>query len=190
METYNKNLVKNGYNKEQIEFIVSPVESSKLIGIPGGGKSTCISEYVIHKKTMKILYDREILCVVFNKKAQLSLFEKLKDYNMNNFVKTFDSVSESFKKENNINISTPKDFEILSDDEKNNYHNGVKKKCELLLDNSDTTINFCKYIKVIIVDEAQDMNKTEFSIISKISKKLNDIPIILVGDSNNVFIIH
>ena len=43
------------YNKEQLEFINSPVENSKLLGIPGGGKTASIIGKVIYHYTSFIL---------------------------------------------------------------------------------------------------------------------------------------
>ena len=53
--SYVDKLREKDLNDDQIRFIVSPVSSSSLLGVPGCGKSTAIAEYVIHKKELNIL---------------------------------------------------------------------------------------------------------------------------------------
>jgi hypothetical protein len=126
-ENYKLKLKEKGLNDEQIEFIVSPVEDSKLIGIPGGGKSTCIKEYAVDKYEKKLLKNDGILFLMFNKDAQESLFYKLKDFNIpDNLVRTFSSLILQICKINKIRINESK--EIKTEDEVSRFHDGNKDK--------------------------------------------------------------
>jgi len=182
--SYVDKLREKDLNDGQIRFIVSPVSSASLLGVPGCGKSTAIAEYVIHKKELNILKDKEIFCVCFGKQAQESLLKKMKGFNMVGYVRTFDSLCEEFLNKNNLGMTRPPNYDILSDDKKTMFHNEIRRKCKIFMEDIHTNIDFWKGLKLIIVDEAQDMNSIDFNIINCIRKKLNNVHLILIGDPN------
>ena len=58
----NNNTNKIIYNEEQLEFINSPLENSKLLGIPGGGKTQSIIGKVLrHSKDKEITLNNQFL---------------------------------------------------------------------------------------------------------------------------------
>ena len=162
-------------NIKQSEFINSD-GSVVLIGIPGGGKSTAIVKYIDNKCNSKIIGINNVLIFTFNKNAQRDLSEKIKGINYKQKVQTFDSFHLQFNKANKINIDkTNKTFNERCD------LNQIKCLENIVL--SETNINFIIKIKMIIVDESQDMNEKHYKLIKIISERLN-IPVIMVGDPN------
>ena len=180
VDEYKEQLIRKEFNEDQIDIIISSIQNIILVGIPGGGKSSCIVEFVKHKHHLNILNDYEVLMIAFNKNAQMNLEEKFKSINLMHHIKTFNSIYESFNKENGIIIPKP-DFN--NDKKKNDYHLSVMRNCLLNIQNKSKTIDFIKNIKVIIIDEAQDINEKNYKLINIISVRLN-IPIIFVGDPN------
>lgn len=173
------------HNNEQSRFINSPIESSSLIGIPGGGKSTCIVDWIIKNLVSGTLQQNEILLLVFNKDIRNDLANKLKNYDLDEYIRTFDSLSEIINKGYGNIVKKPPNFSKLSegDKKKTEYHKQVMDNCLHNLKNTQI-IPFIENIKVIIVDEAQDINLLNHMVIKQMSKKLKNIPIILVGDPN------
>ena len=175
----------SNFNQEQLEFIKSDVSDATLVGIPGGGKSTCISEYGKDKYTRNILRTNEILYLMFNKDAQLSLHKKLKPFlKKDTFVRTLDSITYKACKDNDLDKYIDKDFESFPD--KSDYF--AKKKWAFVQSIKYTPIekidiDYLKSIKLIIVDEAQDINFEDYTIIEFLVKRLK-CKLIYVGDGN------
>ena len=71
MEEFNKQLDKR--NEEQKEFILIKPGNGVLVGIPGGGKSTCVSLFGMYNYINKTFKTNEILYLMFNKDAQISI---------------------------------------------------------------------------------------------------------------------
>ena len=58
------------YDKNQCEFIKSEVENCKLIGIPGGGKTTVIIEKIQYLKEIKFIKNsRNVIILTYSKNA-------------------------------------------------------------------------------------------------------------------------
>ena len=170
-------------DEKQLEFVNSPVQSCSVIGVPGCGKSTTIAKYVIEKKTQGILNDKEILCILFGKPAQLSLLKKMDGYNMFEYVRTFDSLCREFLKKNKI-YDMKNNYDRLNDEAKNEIHNEIRRKCGIFMNDPNTNMNFWNELKLVIVDEAQDINSNDFNIINCFKKKLSNLNLILIGDPN------
>ena len=177
----------SNFNQEQLEFIKSDVADATLVGIPGGGKSTCISEYGKDKYTRNILRTNEILYLMFNKDAQLSLYKKLKPFlKKDTFVRTLDSITYKACKDNDLDKYINKDFDSLPEKEKSEYFDKKKWAFVQLIKNTPIEkidIDYLKNIKLIIVDEAQDINFEEHTIIEFLVKRLK-CKLIYVGDGN------
>lgn len=165
-------------NKKQEEFIKS-CGSVVLIGIPGGGKSTSIVKYMNEKLNLNVIENNNTLTFTFNKNAQLDLSNKIEESNGNQKVQTFDSFHIQFNEANGIKVEKPK----KSDESVNHYYDLHQIKCLENIKHDRTNIDFIKEIKIIIVDEAQDMNGKHYKLIKIISERLK-IPVIMVGDPN------
>ena len=65
------------YNEEQLAFINSPLESSILLGIPGGGKTQCIIGKIIHHfKRKEFQKTSHYLLLTFSRRACHDFIEK------------------------------------------------------------------------------------------------------------------
>ena len=108
IDPYKTKLIEEGKNKGQIEFILSPIQNSKLIGIPGGGKSTCIIEFIKHKIHIGELNNNNVLLLVFNCSSRDDLKKKLKKLLMKNRINTFDKQVIELNNKNGIKIQYQK----------------------------------------------------------------------------------
>jgi DNA helicase IV len=182
IDPYETKLIKEGKNKEQIEFILSSLQNSKLVGIPGGGKSTCIIEFIKHKQSIGELNNNNILLLVFNCSSRDDIKGKLNNIVDGNMINTFDKQVIDLNNRNSIEIEHPG-----ADDEegtkRNEYHEKHNKICISRIVDPNYNIDIINNIKVIIIDEAQDMNYLNYKLVKTISKRLN-IPLILVGDTD------
>lgn len=183
MEAFIKELEK--CNKEQKEFILIKPSNGVLVGIPGGGKSTCVSLFGMYNYINNIFKTNEILYLMFNKDAQVSLLNKLSEFiKKPTYVRTFDSLVDKGCKDNNIKFSDYSDE--LSEDEKSKIFDQKKWSFVEMIRNTlpeKIKIDYLSKIKLIIVDEAQDINNEEYQIINFLVKRLNCY-VIYVGDGN------
>ena len=68
---------KISYNEEQTQFIESPLENSKLIGIPGGGKTQSVIGKILYHLLRNDFYkSSHYLILTFSKKTNIDFFEK------------------------------------------------------------------------------------------------------------------
>ncbi len=205
IETNEKNLEKDKwikhfknfpYNEEQLLFIQSPLENSKLLGIPGGGKTQSILGKILHHyNNEEFTKKNEYLILTFSRKTSYEFLEKgLKlleveneDYSANEKyfnkknIRTIHSLAGkimTYQKDTDIEeidysqITTMEDTVILSAIFKIDNDPDYFKDMEELKD-----------LKVIFVDEAQDISNVQYDFMCCISEHYN-IPIILIGDPN------
>jgi len=151
-----------------------------LLGNPGGGKSTSIIEWVRYNCEKNIFQNFNILTVVFNKNAQTDLSKRMVEFNIKQKVQTFDSLHLEFNMLNDIRVEKP---ENNSNNVVNEYYKLHQTRCLENIKRPHTNIDFLQNIKVLIVDEAQDMNDKNYNLVKIISDRLN-IPVITAGDSN------
>ena len=143
-----------------------------IIGNPGCGKTRTIINFC----NSKFKKSNEFLVITFSKKAQLDFINKgIRSSNIfNNYnIKTFHSLASSISKKlinkNSDNINTV----ILA----------TLKLVEYINENDLRSLSFFNKCKIIIIDEAQDINNNQYNLIKVISNKLK-IPLVLVGDPN------
>ena len=170
---YNYNQRMESLNKDQLDFIVSPIQHAKLLGNPGCGKTRSIIEFIINKKLAK----NEFFVTTFSRSAKEDFLKKGKQKSKvftDKNVRTIHSLSfEIYKK---ITRATSKFLNTL-----------IISTKEHLAQNPDAVKDFLKDIKVIVVDEAQDISKTQYDFIMTLSE-ICDCKVILVGDPNqNIF---
>ena len=165
------------YNNEQLIFINSPLENSKLIGIPGGGKTQSIIGKVIHHYNNKdINLNNNFLILTFSRKACNDFLEKALKENNSLFSKknicTIHSISAKIVYEILEQTSNTQDTLILSSIDL------LEKYSEKILQ-----MDIFKDLKVIFIDEAQDISGIQYELILKISK-ITNCSIIMIGDPN------
>jgi len=163
------------YNIQQINFIKNPLENCKLLGIPGGGKTQSIIGKIIHHfENGDFKTNSDFLILTFSRRACNDFIEKGHKQNKKYFntknIKTLHSLAGKIVYHILEKRSSSQDTIIIS--------------CLDLLDKLDKLdIPEFKNLKVIFIDEAQDISKIQFQLIQKIAQLTNSY-IILIGDPN------
>lgn len=169
------------FNKEQRTFINSDLEDLCLFGTPGGGKSTSIEQLIFRWIDTKILKTTEFLILNFTKAGQLNFMKRSEHYtgkrkanifNTRN-TKTFHAWAGAlmkylFKKTSSLNTVVVAAADNIKGMERNEIAALYKAAAKL---------------KVIIVDEAQDMSSNQYSLVTNFAQIMG-LRIILVGDVN------
>jgi superfamily I DNA/RNA helicase len=171
------NNYKVNYNAEQLEFINSPLEDCKLLGIPGGGKTQSIIGKVIHHYNNKdINSNNQFLILTFSRRACNDFIEKGKRQNKFFFniknIRTLHSLAGKIIYNILETKSSSQDTVIISSIDL------IEKHGKEILEMEDFF-----NLKVIFVDEAQDISNIQYQFILKISK-LTGCKVILIGDPN------
>ena len=165
------------YNEEQLHFIHSKIEDSCLLGIPGGGKTaSIIGKIIYHFNIGNIKKNNEFIILSFSRRACHDFIEKGQKQNKKLFnsknIKTLHSLAGKIT----VNIlekkSSSQDTVIIAANELVFQH-----KSEIL------EMNEFKNLKVIFVDEAQDISEIQYNLITNI-QKITNCKVIMVGDPN------
>ncbi len=166
------------YNDEQLAFIQSDIQDLCLIGIPGGGKSSCIMKFISDKVASGKLTPKQFMILTFCRGARDSFIEKSIEHTNSEIpIFTYDNVrtlhSFAGKISYKLNIRNTMSTVIVAtmyaiQDSKAD----LRKRVDILSE-----------LKVIIVDEAQDLSRVQRKFIFNLKEKIN-VPIVLVGDPN------
>ena len=165
-------------NNYQTKFITGDFEDAKLMGIPGGGKTRTIIERIIYLNNNKIIRDpREVLVLTFSRKARDDFYEKAINKNNeifdNSNIRTIHSISGTIvtaklgrqsKSIETIVLAAINILESISDDELKN-----------IIDIAN--------LKVIFVDESQDISELYYKLLLILKNRLG-AKLIMVGDPN------
>jgi hypothetical protein len=174
-EEYNNHKIE--YNEEQLIFINSPLENSKLLGIPGGGKTQSIIGKVINHYTKSdINKNNQFLILTFSRRACNDFIEKGRRQNKILFntrnIRTLHSIAGKII------------YKIL---EKRSPSQDTVIICaiDLIKNSKKNIVEMPEFqnLKVIFVDEAQDISYIQYQLILKISEITNS-KVILIGDPN------
>jgi superfamily I DNA/RNA helicase len=165
------------YNKEQLEFITYPIQNCKLLGIPGGGKTqSIIGKIVYHYSRNELTKNNEFLILTFSRRACNDFLIKGKKsekkiFNTKN-IRTLHSLAGKIVFKILGKRSSSQDTVIISAIDLLEHH-----KNELL------EIPQFSDLKVIFVDEAQDISAIQYDLIMKISGLIRCC-VIMIGDPN------
>jgi hypothetical protein len=165
----------DNYTEEQLAYInYDGIDDTKLLACAGSGKTRCIIARIDYLVSNKIFNKNEVLMLTFSRLTRDDFMKKIESYKAKNvsknIVKTIDSFAKSLiDKDNNIDVSllSFKFMKYLEDTKES-----VLKE--------DAKLN---KIKSIFVDEAQDLNETQYKIFVYMKTKLG-VQINLVGDPN------
>jgi DNA polymerase III epsilon subunit-like protein len=164
-------------NKEQINFIESELKNSCLIGIPGGGKTTTIIKKIIYHIINNNISKKDFLIITFSKKACQDFIERgnniIEDVFTKNNVKTIHSLAGTII--NKLDKSKSESIEIVICKALNYINQYSVEELQ--------NIKCLKSLKLIIIDEAQDISEIQYNLAKTLSNKLNTC-LILVGDPN------
>jgi thymidine kinase len=175
-------MIYKGYEltDEQYNYIIYPDKiNTKLIACAGSGKTQVIILRTIYLIENNVYKSDELLLLVFGRMAKQDIISRASNIDQNkliniNLIMTIDSFSKFIIDDNNrIDVS------LLS------------YKFMLYLQNSSITElknnNKLNNIKCIFIDEAQDLNNIQFTILKLLQEKLN-ITLNFIGDPNqNIF---
>ena len=164
------------FDKNQLKFINAELKNCKLLGIPGGGKTRCIIEKIKKCFDDKILNSTtDFIILTFSKRSRFDFLNKgkeiLKFFNQKN-VRTLHSLAGYIMSEISNKRSSSLETVVLAALKLISEENINLKTLKLFFN-----------LKVIFVDEAQDISKNQYKFICKLRDKL-DCKLILVGDPN------
>jgi hypothetical protein len=147
---------------------------TKLIATAGSGKTFTIIQKMDHIINDKILKSEEILMLTFSRFTRDDFINRINKNNIKSinidYIKTIDSFAKSI-----IDPHNEVDVSILS------YK--FMKYLELTKSSEIKKNAKIKNIRTIFVDEAQDLNETQYKILCLLKKK-NKTVINLIGDPN------
>lgn len=147
---------------------------TKLIATAGSGKTFTIIQKMDFMIKENIFKSNEILMLTFSRFTRDDFINRIKKYGIKtideNYIKTIDSFAKSIIDPNNevdVSILSYKFMKYLE----NSSTEEIKKN------------NKINHIKTIFVDEAQDLNETQYKILCLLKEKNNTL-INLIGDPN------
>lgn len=163
------------FTQEQNNYITNNnLNNTKLNACAGSGKTRCIIFRINHLIKNKKIKQNEVLMLTFSRFTRDDFLNKIKKYKVTTIleqqVKTIDSFAKNIIDVNNeidVSLLSYRFLKYLEDTESD-----VIKKNKKLAN-----------IKIIFVDEAQDLNETQYKILMLLHKKNNTI-INLIGDPN------
>ncbi len=154
-------------DSDQQRFINSPIQDARVLGNPGCGKTRSIIEFICDKK----LKSNEFIVLTFSRAAAADFLKKgkarKKVFNGKN-IRTIHSLS--YEVYNKITGATSKFLNTL-----------ILSTLQYLKTKDD--LNLFEDCKVIVVDEAQDISKTQYSFVTELAKLIG-CNVIMVGDPN------
>lgn len=164
------------FDKKQLKFINSKLEDCKLLGIPGGGKTRCIIEKIKKCFDDKIFNNNfDFIILTFSKRSRFDFLNKGKEvsnkFNQNN-VRTLHSIAGHILQKLSGKRSSSLETVVLA---------GLR-----FIENDNINLKSLKIfqnLKVIFVDEAQDISRNQYQFICKLKEKIG-CKLILVGDPN------
>ena len=173
------------FSTEQVSYITSDsLEDSKLIACAGSGKTRSIIGRIKYCSEQGLAFGNSLFMITFSRHAANDFREKAKDLfpnyddfcDLNNF-STIDSLAKSFltlfssRKSDNIDILSIAFRNLLRDATEDQITTMLSHKC----------------VKHLFVDEAQDLNSTQYDILMLMKKRFGT-SVHLIGDPNqNVY---
>jgi hypothetical protein len=164
------------FTDEQNVYIYNPIkEDTKLLACAGSGKTRCIIGRNMYLIENKIYNSEEILILTFSRFTQQDFIRRLDELDKNNLimrenVSTIDAFAKKIIDKNNkidVSLLSYKFMKYL-----------INSTEEELKNNSDLNI-----YKAIFIDEAQDLNSIQYSILINLKNKLG-VNLNLIGDPN------
>ena len=149
-------------------------KDTKLIACAGSGKTFCLITKINNQIKNKIYDKNEILVLTFSRFTRDDFIRKIDSYKAEFIDKKIVNTIDSFAKKT-IDINNDIDVSLLS----YRFMKYLKNNSSEIIKKNSNLIN----IKTVYIDEAQDLNETQFNIFLLLKKKLN-IVINLVGDPN------
>lgn len=165
----------SGFTDQQKKYIehIDKIDT-KLIACAGSGKTRCIIFKIKYLLDLKIFKPDEILMLTFSRFTRDDFLNRLKKYNVNDIDKNCVKTIDSFAK-NAIDPNNEIDVSLLS----YKFMKYLEQNCSENIKKNNKISN----IKIIFIDESQDLNETQFKILQYLKEKC-DILLNLIGDPN------
>ncbi len=170
-------------NENQKKFVLDELKDGTLMGIPGGGKTTTIIKKILYLLNNKKLQNKkEFMMITFSKKAKDDFIKRgssfISECFTKNNVKTLHSLAGTIikkieKTESQSTTSTTSSIEIA-----------ISKALKYINETQESDLKKIKCLselKLIIIDEAQDISEIQYNLSKIICEKLN-LTLILAGD--------
>lgn len=166
------------FNEEQLRVINCPLSYGSIFAPPGSGKTTTITYKVYNHFLNKELKKDEFLMQTFSKDACEDIIQKGKDKYNKLFTKENTRTIHSLAGKicNELINKESKDISTIVSRAKEE----INKMSE---DDIKTKLLYLSKLKIIFVDEAQDLSEIQYNFICSISEKYK-VPIICIGDPN------
>ena len=163
------------YTKEQSKYIdYIGNKNTKLLACAGSGKTRCIIARISNLIEKKTYRPDEILMLTFSRFTRDDFLKKIKSYGginiLEDSIKTIDSFAKLI-----IDPTGTVDVLLLS----YRLMKYLSQESIKNLNNNDVL----NKIKIVFIDEAQDLNEIQYNIFCYMSSKLN-ININMIGDPN------
>jgi thymidine kinase len=166
---------KSHFTKEQIKYIeYAKIKNTKLIATAGAGKSFSIINRMNFLIEQNMINSTDILMLTFSRFTRDDFINKIRNMEITNIdpnqIKTIDSFAKCLIDENNeidVSLLSYRFMKYLESSTKKDIRHNDK----------------LKNVKCIFVDEAQDLNETQYKILMYLKEK-NKTKINLIGDPN------
>lgn len=186
--------VKHGLDEFQQSAVVNQKNQLLIVAGPGSGKTTVLTQRIVHLINDKNIAPQNCLAITFTRKAAQEMRERLAKLLNGNAksvnIHTFHSLCFSILKENYEKAGLSKDFIVMSEQEKSlckdeiilekalGFDDLILLSVKLLSEDENILNIYRNRFKYTFVDEYQDIDENQYKLIR-----------LLVPDNGNIFVI-
>lgn len=186
--------VKHGLDEFQQSAVVNEKNQLLIVAGPGSGKTTVLTQRIVHLINDKNIAPQNCLAITFTRKAAQEMRERLAKLLNGNAksvnIHTFHSLCFSILKENYEKAGLSEDFIVMSEQEKSlckdeiilekalGFDDLILLSVKLLTEDENILNIYRNRFKYTFVDEYQDIDENQYKLIR-----------LLVPDNGNIFVI-
>lgn len=186
--------VKHGLDEFQQSAVVNEKNQLLIVAGPGSGKTTVLTQRIVHLINDKNIAPQNCLAITFTRKAAQEMRERLAKLLNGNAksvnIHTFHSLCFSILKENYEKAGLDEDFVVMSEQEKSlckdeiilekalGFDDLILLSVKLLSEDENILNIYRNRFKYTFVDEYQDIDENQYKLIR-----------LLVPDNGNIFVI-
>lgn len=186
--------VKHGLDEFQQSAVVNEKNQLLIVAGPGSGKTTVLTQRIVHLINDKNIAPQNCLAITFTRKAAQEMRERLAKLLNGNAksvnIHTFHSLCFSILKENYEKAGLDEDFVVMSEQEKSlckdeiilekalGFDDLILLSVKLLSEDENILNIYRNSFKYTFVDEYQDIDENQYKLIR-----------LLVPDNGNIFVI-